>query len=133
MVNLAFIEGEKMIVFGHHLKVFTLKMGLDGIEHKLGKAYRVMCIDSNISLYRGQSASCPQLCNCMHCGKVIVFGHHHSVLDRIEHKLGNACQAMCIDSNVSLYPGQSASCIQRCNCSYCRGSFLTGTCVWTLP
>ncbi|DBA78642.1 TPA: hypothetical protein ACH3X1_008561 [Trebouxia sp. C0004] len=35
-------------------------------------------------------------------GKVIVFGHHHKVLDGIEQKLGKAYQAMRIDGSTSM-------------------------------
>ena len=39
---------------------------------------------------------------CIAGGKVIVFGHHHKVLDGIEQKLGKAYQAMRIDGSTSM-------------------------------
>ena len=39
---------------------------------------------------------------CLAGGKVIVFGHHHKVLDGIQQKLGRAYQAMRIDGSTSM-------------------------------
>ena len=39
---------------------------------------------------------------CLAGGKVIVFGHHHKVLDGIQQKLGKAYQAMRIDGSTSM-------------------------------
>ena len=61
---------------------------------------------------------------CLAGGKVIVFGHHHKVLDGIQQKLGKAYQTMRIDSNINL------SHIQTATCMHCRRQ---GDCVWTSP
>ena len=48
---------------------------------------------------------------CLAGGKVIVFGHHHKVLDGIQQKLGKAYQAMRIGTNINLSHSQSATCM----------------------
>lgn len=73
---------------------------LGGIEHKLGYASLVICIASSTIV----------ICNyvvhfCIARGKRRYVWTHHMLLNRTEHKPGSACQAMCIDSNISLYHG----------------------------
>ncbi len=57
---------------------------------------------------------------CTAGGKVIVFGHHHKVLDGIQQKLGKAYQAMRIDGSTSLHCEHHASCVQQYSCMHRR-------------